>query len=38
VTIVSLFIVHRSPFSVARLADLFSILLTRPFYLAEPPC
>jgi len=38
VTIVSLFIVHRSPFSVSRLADFFSILLTRLFFLAEPPC
>ena len=26
-TIVSLFMVHRSPFSVSRLADFFSILL-----------
>jgi len=29
VTIVSLFIVHRSPFSVSRLADFFSILLRQ---------
>jgi hypothetical protein len=41
VTIVSLFIVHRSPFSISRLADVFSILQPALFMtvrreIAEP--